>query len=186
MSALRWRLRYWLLRLNPFAASGALALLLAALLHCGLTAPGIENLAAQRADSAERERRLAAARMAQAESGPRGAAQAAARWRSGLPPATPASVNAVLERMQAASEAEGLLLAKGSYQLQAGAGQGVRRYSISLPVAGTYPALRVFLRQVLRDAPNLALERVSFSRGNKEQGQVEAQLEFAAYFKGRE
>ncbi|AKU21524.1 hypothetical protein [Massilia sp. NR 4-1] len=183
MSGLRWRVHYWLIRLNPAAAVGVLALLLAGLLHFALTLPGQQRLETERAASLARMQSAAAWRAVQAAAGPRAEPLMAVRLRASLPPVSSSSVNGTLEGMQAASEAGGLLLNKGSYQLQAGGGQGVQRYSISLPVKGAYPALRAFIRQVLAEAPNLVLERVSFNRNSKEEAQVEAQLEFAAYFR---
>ncbi len=183
MKGLKWQAHYWLIRLHPAAAAGMLALLLAVLLHYGLTRPGMQRLETERAASADQARSAAALRARQAAAATPGEAQKSARLRAVLPLASSVSVNGTLERMQAASEASGLLLQKGSYQLQAGGGQGVQRYSISLPVKGAYPALRAFIRQVLSEAPHLALERVSFNRNNKEEAQVEAQLEFAAYFR---
>lgn len=80
-------------------------------------------------------------------------------------PLTPAKdINAAVLRLFAAAEEHKLALLEGDYRLAASADARYRIYTISLPLKGTYPSIRAFLAQCLRNDPRLALDALEFRR----------------------
>lgn len=103
--------------------------------------------------------------------------------RAAAPVAIPRSLaaEAVLAHLFGAADRAGLTLARGDYKLLAGdAGTG-RRYQLSLPVRGRYPAIRVFLAAALDDNPALALNDLRMQRDAIESEDMEATLRFTLY-----
>jgi hypothetical protein len=89
-----------------------------------------------------------------------------------------------LRRLFAAAGAAGVNLKQGDYILGAEADADQRRYRISLPVTGDYPALRVFIARALNDNPALALTQVDITRPVIEDSQVKAGLRFTLFLGG--
>lgn len=178
-----WQLRRLIARLDPLAAGSVAAIAAAALLHYCVTLPGVDRLVQERAAQQQALARQAGERRAAAGRDP-GAAEAA-RLIGALPAAETSSINGVLERMQAAADERKLPIETGSYQLTFDVANSIERYSITLPMRGNYPALRGFVRQVLAQSPNLALDGVSFNRAARADAVVDARLEFSAYFRRR-
>lgn len=181
MRRVRWQLRRSLARVDPLVAGSAAAIAAAALLHYGVTLAGVERLAQERAAQLLSLAWQASARRA-ALGRDAGVAQAA-RLIGALPVADTRAINGALERMQNAADQRKLSIETGNYQLAVDLGNSVERYTITLPMKGNYPALRGFIRQVLVESPHLALDSVSFKRGARADGVVEARLEFSAYFR---
>ena len=50
------------------------------------------------------------------------------------------------------------------------------RYEIVLPVAGSYPQIREFLRRSLAEIPVLSLDQVNLKREKRNDGAVNAEL----------
>jgi hypothetical protein len=50
------------------------------------------------------------------------------------------------------------------------------RYEIVLPVAGTYPQIRDFLRRSLEEIPVLSLDQLSVKRERRSDAAVQAEL----------
>jgi len=71
--------------------------------------------------------------------------------------------------------ATGVQLRSASYRTQAADGRIVR-YEIVLPVAGSYPQIREFLRRSLAEIPVLSLDQISLKRENRNDGAVNAEL----------
>lgn len=84
-------------------------------------------------------------------------------------------------RLFSAAAHAGLRLEQGSYH-QIG-GSGVKRYQISLPLSGDYPALRAFLAEALQRQPGLALNSLILSRESIASPEVRAKLSLTLYLR---
>jgi hypothetical protein len=71
--------------------------------------------------------------------------------------------------------ATGVQLQSASYRSQPSEGRLVR-YEIVLPVAGSYPQIREFLRRSLAEIPVLSLDQINLKRENRNAGAINAEL----------
>jgi Tfp pilus assembly protein PilO len=71
--------------------------------------------------------------------------------------------------------ATGVQLKSASYRTQPAEGRIVR-YEITLPLAGSYPQIREFLRRSLAEIPVLSLDQVNLKRENRNDGALNAEL----------
>jgi hypothetical protein len=108
-------------------------------------------------------------------------AKSAERDQAVLPVA--AAAEEVLRQLFAAAAKNGLVLDQGDYTLSGEKAGETHRYQISLPVAGSYPALRAFLALALNDNPALALNHVEMERGVIEDTKLVASLRFTLFLK---
>ncbi len=95
----------------------------------------------------------------------------------------PAGANApegVAQLFAAASHA-GLSLEQGSYRPAGAKESGPKRYQITLPVNGDYPALRAFLAEALERQPGLALDSLVLTRESMDSPALEARLSLTLY-----
>src|SRR5204863_3118854 len=60
-------------------------------------------------------------------------------------------------------------------------GQRIQRYEIVLPVQGSYPQLREFMRRALAEIPLLSLDQVTLKRENRGAGAVQAELKMTLH-----
>lgn len=88
---------------------------------------------------------------------------------------------AALRRLFDAADGAGIELARGDYRLVQDQAAGYRPYQLTLPVYGTYPAIRAFLAGVLADEPALALNGLLLRREAIESPDLEATLRFTLY-----
>jgi hypothetical protein len=86
-----------------------------------------------------------------------------------------------LAALHAAAKAEGLVLQQGEYRLVRERGGRLKRYQVTLPVQGPYPAVRRFIAKALDEIPVAALEHVLFERKRIGDGVVEAQVRFTIF-----
>jgi len=95
----------------------------------------------------------------------------------------PAASTAIasLAELQNLAEERGLMQDSGQYKLEQDG--GLVRYRLSLPVTGTYPAVRLFLSQALTKFPNLALDSLRISREQIGMSEVDAALQLSFYFR---
>jgi hypothetical protein len=91
---------------------------------------------------------------------------------------------AALRRLFEAADAAGIELARGDYRLVREQDAGYRRYQFTLPVHGTYPAIREFLAGVLADEPALALNSLLLRRDDIGTVDLESTLRFTLYLEG--
>ena len=91
------------------------------------------------------------------------------------------AVPAQLAKLERAAGAQGLALRQGEYRLAGEDGARLARYHVTLPVAGSYPAVRRFLGEVLDTLPTAALDAVSFERKSIGEGRVEAVVRLTLY-----
>ena len=86
-------------------------------------------------------------------------------------------------RLFAAAKHAGLSLEQGSYRPAGDKGAGLRRYQITLPVTGEYPAIRSFLAEALERQPGLALDSLALSRETFASAEVKARLGLTFYLR---
>lgn len=86
-------------------------------------------------------------------------------------------------RLFAAATHAGLSLEQGTYRPVGAKEGGPRRYQITLPVSGDYPALRAFLAETLERQPGLALDSLVLTRESMADATVEARLSLTLYLR---
>ena len=92
--------------------------------------------------------------------------------------------NAIAERIELlhqAADQNGVVLRKAGYRSQALQGE-LARHEIQVEIAGTYPAIRQFLRTVMAEDDAAALDLIEFSRPVGGTA-VRAQLRISLYFR---
>jgi poly-gamma-glutamate capsule biosynthesis protein CapA/YwtB (metallophosphatase superfamily) len=95
-------------------------------------------------------------------------------------PGTDATVQ-VVDLLHSSAALHGVILASGEYRLLNDGPQGQRRYQITLPAAGSYPALRAWLSDALNNQPALALDELNLARASAESPLVEARVRWSLY-----
>lgn len=90
-----------------------------------------------------------------------------------------------LGRIQAAAEARGLELQSAEYRYERRPDARLARYEIVLPVTGSYPQIRGFVREVLAQVPAAALEELSLRREAVASPRLEARIRLALYLGDR-
>lgn len=135
-----------------------------------LAALGVERLLILPLEAAVRD---GEARLQRLAAEPRPVAPDASQ--SGHLPVGEAAPEGVARLFTAAGHA-GLNLREGSYRVVVQPGSGLRRYQITLPLSGTYPAIRAFLAESLERRPDLALDSLSLRREKIGSPEVEARL----------
>lgn len=87
----------------------------------------------------------------------------------------------VLGRLFEGAARENLAVPQGEYRQSHEVAGRLTRYELILPLKGSYPGLRRFIAQALRDTPSLSLQGVTFNRQGAGEIGVEAQVRFALY-----
>lgn len=88
---------------------------------------------------------------------------------------------ASLKQLQRLADENGLVIDSAQYRFEK---EGkLPRYRLSLPVIGTYPDIRAFLSQAMRQFPHLALESLRISREEPGMEEVDADMQLAFYFR---
>jgi poly-gamma-glutamate capsule biosynthesis protein CapA/YwtB (metallophosphatase superfamily) len=96
-------------------------------------------------------------------------------------PGTDATVQ-VVDLLHSSAARHGVTLASGEYRLLSDGQHGLRRYQITLPAAGSYPALRAWLADALNNQPAMALDELNLARASAESPLVEARVRWSLYF----
>jgi hypothetical protein len=99
-----------------------------------------------------------------------------------------------LAKLYGIGRATGVELQSGSYHsaggadaagekpgVDSGAGGRIKRYEIVLPVAGSYPQLREFLRRALAEIPVLSLDQLTLKRESRNEGALRAELKMTLH-----
>ena len=86
----------------------------------------------------------------------------------------------VVRALHRSARAVGLRFVRGDYRPQRDAAGNLLRYQITLPVRGSYPKVRRFLAQAMRDEPALALDGVAFQT-DKSGGSLETRVQFTLF-----
>ncbi len=98
-----------------------------------------------------------------------------------LAPTTMASE--AIARLFAAADSAGLLLSQGEYRQVSEKGSGLSQYQITLPLTGSYPAVRAFLNEAMDREPGLALVGLKLSRASVTQSELDARLQLILYLR---
>jgi hypothetical protein len=85
----------------------------------------------------------------------------------------------------ALADKAGLVLSKGEYREAFDSSARVYTYQLTLPVKGSYRAIRDFAMQSLRAIPFASLDEISFRREAIGDANVEARLRFTLYLRDR-
>lgn len=165
---MRARLNALLRRLGACGVLGIGVLIACTAFYVSALAPLQQELAAQRL-ALERLR----ARTPYQPVAASGRAEELRRFYNLFPPAE--ALTGEIERLHRLARLAGLELAQGEYRLERRA-TGLWAYRASLPVRGSYPALRDFTAAVLRDMPGASIEALRFERKMAAETELEAQL----------
>jgi hypothetical protein len=96
--------------------------------------------------------------------------------------ASPEDMNSEIASLFKVAEREGLRFERSSYQYEPTTGLPWTRVSISIPVSGSYPAVRSFVEAILREHPNMSLDQLSIQREASDKPQADVLLTFSAWF----
>ena len=91
----------------------------------------------------------------------------------------------VVRALHRSARAAGLRFVRGDYRPQRDASGKLLRYQVTLPVRGSYPKVRRFLAQAMRDEPALALDGVAFQT-DKSGGGLETRVQFTLFVRANE
>ena len=80
-----------------------------------------------------------------------------------------------------AAAANSATAGNGAERPGAGGGGRIERYEIVLPVAGSYPQLREFLKRALIEIPVLSLDQLTLKRESRDDGAVHAELKMTLH-----
>ena len=178
MSRWRWRASLWSARLGPIGRLGLGLAALGATFYVGSVAPGQSDLQeGQGAVSALRERVMQEA--GGATLAPAGPGEELDRFYKFIPPDS--EISQALRQVYRISVEQGLQLEQAEYRM-ATEGQGrLLRYEVAFPVVGTYPRIRLFLRQVSSKVPFAVPDKVNFEYQDPQSGQVRATIRLLMY-----
>lgn len=87
-----------------------------------------------------------------------------------------------LERLYALARAARLDPSQGEYRLEQ-RGAGLASYRITLPLRGSYPDIREFLSETLKQMPYAAVDALRFERKKVGDAQLEAQVRVTLFFR---
>ncbi|MFM9967929.1 MAG: hypothetical protein ACKVQK_05965 [Burkholderiales bacterium] len=93
--------------------------------------------------------------------------------------ATKDSISKNLEAVDAIAKQNGVVLRQGSYKLLIESGARLGRYEIAYTGQAAYFQARLFLRDVLRQLPMIALDEVDFQRQQTGSGATEISARFS-------
>ena len=84
-----------------------------------------------------------------------------------------------LAKLYGVGEATGVRLQSASYKAQPGG--RLARTEILLPVSGSYPQIREFLKRALAEVPVLSLDQMTLRRDSRNDGVLQAELRFTLH-----
>lgn len=87
----------------------------------------------------------------------------------------------LIERLYHLASAEHISLARGEYALGIDPKTQLARYQIVLPVRGSYPQIRGFLKGLLKQLPTLVLEDLELQRKRIGDSELNARLRMTLY-----
>ena len=178
MSRWRWRASLWSARLGPVGRLGLGLAALGATFYVGTVVPGQSDLQeGQSAVSALREQVMQEA--GGATLAPAGLGEELDRFYKVIP--SDSEISQAVRQVYRISAEQGLQLDQAEYRM-ATEGQGrLLRYEVAFPVVGTYPQIRLFLRQVSSKVPFAVPDKVNFDYQDPKSGQVRATIRLLLY-----
>ncbi|MEF7612413.1 GspMb/PilO family protein [Aquincola sp. MAHUQ-54] len=90
-----------------------------------------------------------------------------------------------LARIHAAAAANGVALASAEYRVERRPEQPLLRYTLTLPLTGTYAELRGFVGTVLAEVPAAAIDDIQLRRENAGSATLEARIRLSLYLRER-
>jgi hypothetical protein len=89
------------------------------------------------------------------------------------------AIGEIIEAIDATARRYGVVLRQGSYRFSREEGARAGRYEVTYTAQTPYFRARIFLHEVLRDLPMLALDEVSFQRQQPASGTPEMSARFS-------
>jgi hypothetical protein len=161
--------------LGPIGALGAVVLLLCVPFYFGAIRPAERELAEQRL-AAERLRERSPVQPVSA----RDRADDVRRFYFAFPALD--HLPDELERLYGLARAANLELEQGEYRMER-RGQGLASYRVTLPLHGSYPAIRQFIGTTLEQIPYAAIDALRFDRKKLADSDLDAQVRITLYFR---
>lgn len=90
-------------------------------------------------------------------------------------------LSSVLRSLSQIAKAQGLTLAQSDFQTLSDSHGGLRQVQLTLPVNATYPQLRRFVEEVLRQLHGVSVDHLGLKRETVSQGQIEARLKLSVW-----
>ena len=87
----------------------------------------------------------------------------------------------LLAKLHVAGKQAGLEVRRAEYRMSSPPDRRLDRYQIVMPIRGSYPAIRAFIANALRELPTLSLDQVQFQRKEVGDPIVDAQLSFSIH-----
>jgi len=91
------------------------------------------------------------------------------------------SLAAQLKTLYRVASEHHIAMPQGEYRLLPGRDSQLRQYQITLPIQGSYPAVRRFVGAVLEQVPVAALDQVTFERRSIQDGTVQARVQITLF-----
>lgn len=174
-TALVWFARQLWWRTGPLLLAGPCLLLCCALFAYGALRPLAERTeAAQRQLAALRGQPVGASRAVESAD-----VRSLTLFYGGMPQTETAYD--LIERVYAAAASQHLALDQAEYKLVHEKDGKLSRITMALPVKGSYPQVRKFIAQAMRELPSLALDGITFQRQRIDEAAVEAQVRLTIY-----
>lgn len=109
---------------------------------------------------------------------------APARLSRETPGTLPSSAEAteLFDRLQVAGEKNGIVIERATYNVIRHEKYATLQYEITLPLRGSYPNLRAFLRESLQLAPSASLDSLSLQRARASDPALEASVRLSYFF----
>ena len=174
MKRLSWHLQQMAARLGLAGMAGLAMLLAAVLLQLGLIQPAGRELVGMQAELGRLHDQPIVPKQV-------GVQQQLAQFYRFFPP--PQSLSQQVRTLHAVTEQRQLRMGRIDYKLSRVSGTSLQRYGISYALVADYPALRIYLADLLRTLPNAALEGLELQRYSGNAQLLEAKIELALYLR---
>ncbi len=86
-----------------------------------------------------------------------------------------------LATIHAAAQARGLDLPEGQLKLMLRPGSQIAQYQMTFPLQGSYTATRDFVRDAMSKLPTLALDQMTFQRGDAGSATTDVRIQFTLF-----
>lgn len=90
-------------------------------------------------------------------------------------------LSSILQSITQIAKSEGLVLAQSEFQTSSEGHGGLRQVQLTLPVRATYPQLRLFVEEVLRQLPGVSVDQLGLKRELVAQGQIDIRLKLSIW-----
>ncbi|WAC00383.1 type 4a pilus biogenesis protein PilO [Pseudomonas putida] len=166
-------------RIGPVGLAGAVVAVLAVALALAGVLPQWQALRELRASEADASAQVERVRRGELKIAVKPEQQALDSLRQRLPGQPEASE--LIERLYRLASAERISLARGEYALGIDPKTQLARYQIVLPVRGSYPQIRGFVRGLLGQLPTLVLEDMELQRKRIGDSELNGRLRMTLY-----